>query len=1253
MRSVSILNFLLILSLLSFNYSVLEAQDREKKKRPDTSSSDGLDNWILDLSSDDLRTQLGAAAALRELGPKAQKAVPALIIALDDRDPKVARAAQNALVKIVPKDLKGLIGALNSPSRVTRLRAVSIIHDLGEKASGATSALIGSLTDEENLIRQAAKSALGAMGPKGIPSLTKGLSAKKAFIRISCAYGILRADPQSKMAISVLSKELGSEEKWLRREAAETFLSLSPGGDKIFAALQSQQGNEDLSVREMLLKSIGRYGARGVPALTKALESKEARLRAIAARALGEQTRYSDDVTRSLFKVLGDPSPAARRAASRGLSRVVLQALPIFIDILKNGDPIAQGFVLDIFVARSLGPPEALQALLKILKMKDEGRHRNALSILALIGPKAEAAIPALLKIMQGRGRYRRLAFSAAKSIGFHTETSVTALLEMLKVRDSGTQRLAERSSGQISSRDVALLPYFVKGSRDETKIVRRISVRVLGQMETIANPALPALLVALDDPDSRVQKEAAFALSKMRRHAVPGLIKRLKDKDFKRRLAALKVLRRLGNQAAPAVPELIELLREKDLRIRLVLLKVLGQVGPEAEEAVPALVKLLNEASPEDGKNIVSTLGFIGPKARKAIPALLKFGGRRGTRIAAAKALSQLGSAAVPALIAALKSPIPFTRGCAARALGLVEPKALNALPPLISMLSDVSTLAEVVRSDARYSLGKFGEDAAGAVAILVTQLSRGKKIEKASIVETLKNIGPKAGYAVPVLIEELEAKDTAVPKVLLLSALGRIGGRSKLLGPVLIRFLKDKDPAIRREALLTLKAMGPSAEFAVPVLFNLLKDRSAEIRADSKETLNQLTPSSAEHIPVLIEVMKGADRSAARIAIRLLSRMGPKAEKAIPALTSALKNVEQSLRGEILLALSHIGRELKSIQRLLFETLKDRRLRRFALKGLMHSGGEGEALEEIAELYRLKEGRQALVKIGPPAFSLLLSKLKSENGEKKRQLIIALAQFGAKAESGIPTLLLCLKDGSPTNQSEAAKALGTIRLKQEVVVPALLEMLEERVSLVSTKILDSDDLAMANSAMEAIGAFGFHGRSALPLLTRLAKDSRFRLQREAVKAIGRIGAEGRVALPTLKEVVRGLSPSLRVHAIEAIVRVGAGDKATLSDAIKMAWEHHDSAVFEAALKTVKALGLKAASLTGNLVQLMRDHPSNRLEIIKVLGGFGPEARAALPTLKEFLGDHRYKLSVGRAIVKIEKSHTLKIKAKGTGAGK
>jgi HEAT repeat protein len=68
---------------------------------------------------------------------------------------------------------------------------------------------------------------------------------------------------------------------------------------------------------------------------------------------------------------------------------------------------------------------------------------------------------------------------------------------------------------------------------------------------------------------------------------------------------------------------------------------------------------------------------------------------------------------------------------------------------------------------------------------------------------------IGPKAGDAVPDLLEALEDKDESMRRDAV-DALGRIGAMTKAVIPGLIAALQDESADVRREAAYALGEVG-----------------------------------------------------------------------------------------------------------------------------------------------------------------------------------------------------------------------------------------------------------------------------------------------------------------------------------------------------------------------------------------------------------------------------------------------------------
>jgi HEAT repeat protein len=126
----------------------------------------------------------------------------------------------------------------------------------------------------------------------------------------------------------------------------------------------------------------------------------------------------------------------------------------------------------------------------------------------------------------------------------------------------------------------------------------------------TIGEPAVPAIVPLLSDPEARIRRIAAttlWGMGEKARAAVPQLAAALGDSDASVRASAAMALGGIGPEAREAVPALIGVLRDRDGNVRLWAVKALGQMGPAAARAVPSLKRMAKDE-------------FLGPAVEEAI---------------------------------------------------------------------------------------------------------------------------------------------------------------------------------------------------------------------------------------------------------------------------------------------------------------------------------------------------------------------------------------------------------------------------------------------------------------------------------------------------------------------------------------------------------------------------------------------------------------------------------------------------------
>ncbi|MEG4419662.1 HEAT repeat domain-containing protein, partial [Microcoleus sp. LAD1_D5] len=84
-------------------------------------------------------------------------------------------------------------------------------------------------------------------------------------------------------------------------------------------------------------------------------------------------------------------------------------------------------------------------------------------------------------------------------------------------------------------------------------------------KLAEIGEPAIPALMAAVQDKNLQVRRSAANVLRQIGRPAIPALAKALKNSDANVRRDAASALGRIGAEAKTALPQLVPLLKDSD----------------------------------------------------------------------------------------------------------------------------------------------------------------------------------------------------------------------------------------------------------------------------------------------------------------------------------------------------------------------------------------------------------------------------------------------------------------------------------------------------------------------------------------------------------------------------------------------------------------------------------------------------------------------------------------------------------------
>lgn len=533
---------------------------------------------------------------------------------------------------------------------------------------------------------------------------------------------------------------------------------------------------------------------------------------------------------------MAGPAGEARTAAAVILSRAGASDAVARGALRGGGLPV---WLLEP-AAASLWPEVSLK-LTAALEEPAARVREQALRCLGILGPRAEAAAPAMTALLRdAEPNVRERALAALGDLGSGAAASVPAMVEAYRDRRVDFPDLA-RALRSLGAAAQAALPVLLEGLASQDGSHREAAAEALGEMGPAAASAAPGLATLLHDPAHGRPLGTDRFLRK------PSL--------FERALAWAAGQEEEEPQAGEETRAVLEESRARSVRQSAA--RALGGLGPAAGEvAVRALAQALSDRDCYVKRNAAEALARLGDAAAAACPALLESLEDPEVREEALRTLAVVGAGTTggqDALLWALDVPgLDQVTGTALAGAGHGE-----LLLRWIRQRLQPSPDGQSVPDRAIRLLAELGSVARPLVPAVVAMLGAADEDRRRVAASTLGSLGPVAADAVPALLEALGTSSRYL-RAEVVEALGRIGDSPQRVVPAIERLLGDPEPDVRRNAVEALGLFGPESRAAAGAIASAVADSSLGTRLAAIRALGRLGPDAAEAAPVLVEVLR-----------------------------------------------------------------------------------------------------------------------------------------------------------------------------------------------------------------------------------------------------------------------------------------------------------------------------------------------------------------------------------------------------------
>jgi HEAT repeat protein len=696
----------------------------------------------------------------------------------------------------------------------------------------------------------------------------------------------------------------------------------------------------------------------------------------------------------------------------------------------------------------------------------DKVKRREAARSLALLGPAARAAVPALIKgLDDDEEQVFFWSATALAKIGPDAHEATPELIKRLK-------RSGRRYKDQFHVRIVHALTQIgpaavlelIGALGSEHSSVRLGAVRVLGNLGFASREAAPRLFDLLADDSESVRFSAGSALGRIGDVAYPQIMQGLSAESASVRAAAAHAVVWIPANSRPAIHLAKRLAKETDNETKVAGLNALNRIGFDGERLLGLLLPSLDSEEPRLRQEALSGILSLRPNSRSAVPHLIERlaaedPSKRKQAIDLLGRMGQDASVAVPKLITGLGQADEEEKRSIRNALVEMGPASIPSLLDSVMEIPLAKLLGETWQADC---IGGIGIQ---AVSSLTNSLKEnpGNGAGLLSLV-ALQKIGDKSPTTRQVILPWLE-HEQAVFRGAALSALVASSTKPNTLMPRLQAGMGDPNSLVRQAAMDALASLGSSAKGATTALVNSLDDKDAAVQLSAIRAIGKLESDDSALAERLVKFLDGANPEMRLAVVVSLGGFRRLPDSAVNSLVNVLKVEHAETQSTVFGALAKLGSSAKP-----------------ALPAL------NSALNHENEVVRTS-ALKALAKVESDK-GRLLNALQDKLGDKassvRHTAILELGELGSDARPAGPALFA--RFDTTDDRQVTMKALRKIRVRDVQLY---------------ISILHNEEPLVRFFACQGLRRAGKNAKPAEEELRKLQKDSYDFVRREARRAL------------------------------------------------------------------------------------------------------------------------------------------------------